>query len=39
MKFMMFKLYSSVCREISSNCSYPNSIDVVDEATLALRGS
>lgn len=35
MKFMMFKLYSSVCRENSSNCSYPNSIDVVDEAALA----
>ena len=32
---MMFKLYSSVCRENSSNCSYPNSIDVVDEAALA----
>lgn len=35
MKIMMFKLYSSVCRENPSNCSYPNSIDVIDEATLA----
>ena len=35
MNFMMFKLYSSACREISSNCSYPNSRDVVDEETLA----
>lgn len=33
MKIMMFKLYSSVCRENPSNCSYPNQIDVTDETT------
>ena len=37
MKIIMFKfnLYTSVCREIPSNCLYPNLINVTDKATLA----
>ena len=30
-----FNLYTSACREIPSNCSYPNLINVTDKATLA----